>query len=96
MAIGFVIGPVLGGVVGLLAGVVFFDPGSSGMWGAIVAGVVFGALGGFWGALIGLGPPAPDDDPLRRERQDAWTAEDRTAETVPGPRRRGARPGPES
>ena len=76
VAVGFVVGPIAGALLGLLVGVIFFEPGSAGMWGAVVAGVIFGALGGFWGAMASLGPPAPEDDPLRRERADAWTAED--------------------
>jgi hypothetical protein len=67
IALGFVVGPAAGALLGLLVGVVAFEPGSRGMWASIVAGLVFGALGGFWGGLSSLGPPSEQDDPLPRE-----------------------------
>jgi hypothetical protein len=70
VAIGFVVGPLAGALLGFVLGSIVFDAGSRGMWGAIVAGVIFGALGAFWAGMSALGPPAPEDDPLPR-RDDA-------------------------
>jgi hypothetical protein len=68
VAVGFVIGPVVGGLLGLALGSIVFDAGTGGMWGSVVAGIVFGVLlGGFWAGMSALGPPAPEDDPLPRE-----------------------------
>jgi hypothetical protein len=67
IAMGFVIGPAIGGILGLLAGLLFFDAGSRGMWASVIAGLIFGMLGGFWGGLSSLRPPAAEDEPLRRE-----------------------------
>jgi hypothetical protein len=66
IAIGFLVGPVVGAVLGLGAGILVFGAGTRGMWASVIAGLVFGGLGGFWGGLASLGPPAPDDDPLPR------------------------------
>jgi hypothetical protein len=66
MAVGFVVGPAAGVLLGLLVGLVAFEPWSRGMWASAIAGFVFGGLGGFWGGMASLGPPAPDDDPLPR------------------------------
>jgi hypothetical protein len=67
VGIGLVVGPLIGAAVGFGLGSIIFDVGTRGMWGAIVAGVIFGALGGFWAGMSALGPPAPGDDPLPRE-----------------------------
>jgi hypothetical protein len=37
--------------------------------------------GALWGALVSLGPPAPEDDPLPRETEREWTVEDEPAPT---------------
>lgn len=67
IAIGVVVGPAAGMVLGLLVGLIAFEAGSRGMWASLIAGALFGVLlGGFWGGLSGLGPPAPRDDPLPR------------------------------
>jgi hypothetical protein len=80
VGIGFVVGPLVGGAIGFALGSIVFDIGTPGMWGAIVAGVIFGALGGFWAGMSALGPPAPVDDPLPRESDDeARTDPDRNA-----------------
>lgn len=80
MGIGFVLGPLIGAAVGFGLGSIIFDVGTPGMWGAIVAGVIFGALGGFWAGMSALGPPAPVDDPLPREDGDeARTDQDQRA-----------------
>jgi hypothetical protein len=62
-----VLGPLVGGLLGLLVGVIAFAPWTRGMWASVVAGSIFGALGGFWGGLSSLGPPSEVDDPLPRE-----------------------------
>jgi len=67
VGIGLVVGPLIGAAVGFAIGSIIFKVGTPGMWGAIVAGVIFGALGGFWAGMSALGPPAPVDDPLPRE-----------------------------
>jgi uncharacterized protein YcfJ len=64
--VGFVLGPLIGGVLGLVVGLIAFGAGSRGMWASLVAGAIFGALGGFWGGLSGLGPVEPENDPLPR------------------------------
>jgi hypothetical protein len=71
VAIGFVLGPLVGAALGFAFGSIAFDAGSRGMWGSVIAGVVFGALGGFWAGMSALGPPAPVDDPLPRRDDDA-------------------------
>lgn len=68
IAVGSVVGPLIGGVAGFALGMIVFDPWSRGMWAALIAGCIFGALGGFWAGMSALGPPAPEDDPLRRDR----------------------------
>lgn len=75
IAVGFVIGPLIGGLVGLAIGWIVFDLGTRGLWAAAIAGAVFGALGGFWAGMSAFGPPAPEDDPLPRE--DDLRAEER-------------------
>ena len=67
IAVGMLVGPLVGVALGLLIGSIVFDPWSPGMWAALVAGTVFGALGGFFAGMSALGPPAPDDDPLLRD-----------------------------
>jgi hypothetical protein len=68
VAVGFVIGPIVGGLLGLVLGSIVFDAGTRGMWGSVVAGAVFGVLlGGFWAGMSALGPPAPEDNPLPHE-----------------------------
>jgi MFS family permease len=67
IALGVLVGPLIGGLLGLLLGSIAFDPWSPGMWAALVAGMAFGALGGFFAGMSALGPPAPDDDPLPRD-----------------------------
>jgi uncharacterized protein YcfJ len=62
--IGFVIGPIVGALLGLLVGALAFGGGSRGFWAAIVAGAIFGLLGGFWGGMSALGPPEVENDPL--------------------------------
>jgi len=80
VGIGFVVGPLIGAAVGFALGSIIFKFGTPGMWGAIVAGVIFGALGGFWAGMSALGPPAPADDPLPRENgNEARTDRDRRA-----------------
>lgn len=58
MGIGLVVGVSIGAAVGFALGSIIFKVGAPGMWGAIVAGVVFGALGGSWAGMSALGPPA--------------------------------------
>jgi hypothetical protein len=70
VVLGFVLGPVLGAVLGLVIGLLAFGAGSRGMWAALIAGAVFGALGGFWGGLSALGPVEPENDPLPRAGDD--------------------------
>ena len=80
MGIGLVVGPLIGAAVGFALGSIIFEIGTPGMWGVVVAGVVFGALGGFWAGMSALGPPAPVDDPLPREDEnDARTDQDNRA-----------------
>ena len=80
MGIGLVVGPLIGAAVGFALGSIIFEIGTPGMWGVVVAGVVFGALGGFWAGMSALGPPAPVDDPLPREDgNDARTDQDSRA-----------------
>lgn len=81
MGIGLVVGVLIGAAVGFALGSIIFKVGAPGMWGAIVAGVVFGvALGGFWAGMSALGPPAQVDDPLPREDgNEARTDQDRRA-----------------
>ena len=67
IAVGILVGPLVGGALGLLLGSIVFGTGSRGMWAALVAGMAFGALGGFFAGMSALGPPAPDDDPLPRD-----------------------------
>src|SRR5688500_20356799 len=67
IALGILVGPLVGGALGLLIGSIVFGTWSRGMWAALVAGLAFGALGGFWAGMSALGPPAPDDDPLPRD-----------------------------
>jgi hypothetical protein len=67
IAIGLVVGPAAGGLIGLLVGLVWFGAGTRGMWAAVIVGLIFGALGAFWAGLGALGPPARADDPLPRE-----------------------------
>src|SRR5215213_3213009 len=64
VALGIVIGPLAGALLGVLIGSLVFGAGSRGFWAAVVAGAIFGALGGFWGGLSGLGPPEAENDPL--------------------------------
>lgn len=72
LAIGLVLGAVIGALVGLGIGILAFRLDAPGMWGAFLAGAVFGAaVGGIWGAMAGLGPPAAEDDPLPRRDEDA-------------------------
>jgi hypothetical protein len=67
IALGILVGPLVGGALGLLLGSFVFGTWSRGMWAALVAGMAFGALGGFFAGMSALGPPAPDDDPLPRD-----------------------------
>ena|SRR5687767_11730804 len=67
IALGILVGPLVGGALGLLLGSIVFGAWSRGMWAAFVAGLAFGALGGFWAGMSALGPPSPDDDPLPRD-----------------------------
>jgi hypothetical protein len=67
IALGILVGPLVGGALGLLLGSIVFGTWSRGMWAALVAGMAFGALGGFFAGMSALGPPAPDDDPLPRD-----------------------------
>ena len=62
--IGFVVGPIVGALLGLIVGALAFGGGSRGFWAAVVAGAIFGLLGGFWGGMSGLGPPEVENDPL--------------------------------
>jgi len=64
IALGFAIGPPAGALLGLIVGSLVYGAGSRGFWASIVAGAIFGALGGFWGGLSGLGPPELENDPL--------------------------------
>jgi hypothetical protein len=64
VALGIAIGPLAGALLGVLIGSLVFGAGSRGFWAAVVAGAIFGALGGFWGGLSGLGPPDVENDPL--------------------------------
>jgi hypothetical protein len=67
LLLGAVLGPLVGALAGLGIGAWAFTAGSRGMWACVVAGALFGLLlGGFWGGMAGLGPPAPEDDPLPR------------------------------
>ncbi len=67
IALGSIVGVLIGAALGVGAGMIFFEAGARGMWGSVVAGAVFGALlGAFWGGMTGLGPPAAEDDPLPR------------------------------
>ena len=80
MGIGLVVGVLGGALVGFALGSIIFKVGAPGMWGAIVAGVIFGALGGFWAGMSALGPPAPVDDPLpRQDGNEARTDQDQQA-----------------
>jgi hypothetical protein len=79
IALGFLLGPLIGVALGAVAGIAIFEVGSPGMWGCIVAGLIFGALGGFWGGLTSLGPPAEADDPLPREHETDGVVEDRAS-----------------
>jgi hypothetical protein len=67
IAVGILVGPLVGGGLGLLLGSIVFGTWSRGMWAALVAGLAFGALGGFFAGMSALGPPAPGDDPLPRD-----------------------------
>jgi hypothetical protein len=67
IAVGILVGPLIVGALGLLLGSIVFGTWSRGMWAALVAGMAFGALGGFFAGMTALGPPAPDDDPLPRD-----------------------------
>jgi hypothetical protein len=67
IAVGITVGPLVGGALGLLLGSIVFGTWSRGMWAALVAGMAFGALGGFFAGMSALGAPAPDDDPLPRD-----------------------------
>ena len=67
IAVGMLVGPLVGGALGLLIGSIVFGTWSRGMWAALVAGLAFGALGGFFAGMSALGAPAPDDDPLPRD-----------------------------
>lgn len=75
IVMGLVIGPAIGGIFGLVAGLLFFEAGSRGMWASVIAGLIFGLLGGFWGGLSSLRPPATDDEPLRRELDEGHLVE---------------------
>jgi len=68
IAVGILVGPLVGGALGLLLGSIVFGTWSRGMWAALVAGMAFGALGGFFAGMSALGPPAPDDDPAPARR----------------------------
>lgn len=66
---GLVVGSLVGGAIGLLVGLWGFD-GTRARWTSLLAGAIFvGILGAFWGGMAGLGPPAPEDDPLPRARR---------------------------
>lgn len=68
IVVGLVVGPLVGGAIGFLVGVLAFD-GSRARWASLLAGAIFaGILGGFWGGMAALGPPAAEDDPLPRAR----------------------------
>ena len=67
ITIGLLVGLAAGGLIGLVVGLIWFGAGTRGMWAALVAGILFGALGAFWAGLGALGPPAEADDPLPRE-----------------------------
>jgi hypothetical protein len=78
VAVGILVGPLVGGVLGLLLGSIAFGSWSRGMWAALVAGMAFGALGGFFAGMSALGPPAPDDDPLLRDESGTGTLVERS------------------
>jgi hypothetical protein len=87
MSVGLVVGPFLGAVLGAVVGAIAFGGGSPGMWGSLVAGAVLGLIGGaLWGALLSLGPPAPEDDPLPRRTVGEWTVEDDRGPAADRPR----------
>lgn len=68
IVVGLVVGSLVGGAIGFLIGLLVFD-GSRARWAGLLAGAIFvGILGAFWGGMTGLGPPAPEDDPLPRAR----------------------------
>ena len=62
--IGLVVGPLAGALLGLVIGSIAFGMGSRGMWASLVAGGIFGLLGGFVGGVSALGPPEVENDPL--------------------------------
>jgi hypothetical protein len=87
VAIGILVGPLVGGALGLLLGSIVFGSWSRGMWAALVAGMAFGALGGFFAGMSALGPPAPVDDPLPREESGTGTLVERSGPEGADPRR---------
>jgi hypothetical protein len=69
LAIGVGVGLAIGGGLGVLLGVIAFEPGSRGMWGSIVAGVLFGVvLGAFEAGMASLESPQPGREPAQAER----------------------------
>jgi hypothetical protein len=86
-AVGFLVGPLVGGALGLLIGSIVFGMWSRGMWAALVAGMAFGALGGFWAGMSALGPPAPEDDPLPRDESAETTLTEESHPERADPRR---------
>lgn len=64
---GTLIGAGVGTALGLIGGLLFFHPGSKGMWGATVAGLVFGVLFAIvLSGMSSLGSPPPGLEPEDR------------------------------
>jgi hypothetical protein len=68
---GTLIGAVVGAGLGVLAGVLIFQPGSRAVWGTTVAGLVFGVLFALvLSGISSLGSPPPGHEPEDPRRPD--------------------------
>jgi hypothetical protein len=81
--VGTLIGAAAGTALGLIGGLLFFHPGSKGMWGTTVAGLVFGALFALvLSGMSSLESPPPGQEPEDPDRPDrevpGFTRDERT------------------
>ena len=68
LMLGVVVGAFIGSALGLALGLLAFEPGSTGMWASIVAGLIFGLLlGAFEGGMSSLESPQPGREPLEAD-----------------------------
>jgi hypothetical protein len=68
---GTLIGAAAGGALGVLAGLLVFQPASRAVWGATVAGLVFGVLFALvLSGMSALGSPPPGQEPEDPGRPD--------------------------